>query len=289
MNKRITALSLMALAAWVAAPGLPTTAQAQDGPVRQGLRNTAQGAAQAASRAGQATRNVAEGAARGAAEAARRTGNAARNVAEGARNTVRNVAPPYQGQYSSGYRGNAYYNNGSAYYNSTPGNYQGQGYSQSGWTTNGYANGGVHQLRYDSCGREWICVNGQRVYVTQSTMTSQGQPADSQQQSPDMAPPAPNSDEQDSNLQNEDQQANQQPADVNQGVQQRFNAQAAEAAAQSELRASQNQQGVVIDGQAGAQGGQADGLDTPAPPANADAQATGPADAGFDIDASPNE
>lgn len=160
MSIKTKPLGWLALATFVVLPGLGDAAQGQQGPVREGLRGTAEATGQAIRRTGEATRNVVGGVAQGTAEAARRTGEAARNAGQNTREALRGTTQPNRGRYESGYRGDTQQEN---WYPSE--------------TNQGYVNSGqVHQLRHDCCGREFICLNGRRVYFTNQAAYQQAQP-----------------------------------------------------------------------------------------------------------------
>lgn len=209
MLKKMTILTCLSVGAWLVQG---TQIEAQDGPVRQGLRRT-----------GQAVAEGTRATARATGEAVRRTGQAAGNVARGTANTARRATGqqpvPYNQRayqpYQSGYRG---VQQGQAGYAAQPG---------ATWT-----DGRAYTLRHDSMGREFICVNGRRVYFDsgsrvqgQQGQYQQGQQRQYQQDQQDQGqyqqgqpgdvPPAPQSPDAQS-----DQQRGQQQYEANRPVDQ---------------------------------------------------------------------
>ncbi len=178
MRKQLLTMGCAALAALLALP--MTNAQQSDGPIRRGVRGAAQGTADVVRRTGEATRNVIGGVAEGTANAVRRTGEAARNLGENSRDRLRGdsrenerfsnenqnlnnqIDGQSQGEYQSGYRG-VDGSNGQEVQNNMQHQQPGQGYQNSGRT---------YQLQHDASGREFICMNGQRVYFDNQNSSS---------------------------------------------------------------------------------------------------------------------
>lgn len=126
-------------------------------PIRSGLRAT-----------GQAAGNVVEGTARATGNVLRGTAQATGDVLRGTAQTTRDVVTaPFggtnDGRYAAGYRGTD-----AGYAQPAQGGYYGGGqYAQQ--------QGPAHRLYTDHQGREYICDNGRRVYVT-STSAQGDQP-----------------------------------------------------------------------------------------------------------------
>jgi hypothetical protein len=208
MSRRIITLGSLALATMLMI-GNHADAQQSNAPIREGLKRTGQAVGQGTRTAVDATGN-----------AIRRTGQATRNVARGTANTARRAIGqepvPYDAQVQA--QANTELNT-----NLEQGTYADQGAdqrSQAEISANqphraGYRgtvdnamtfssrpdNGGhAYPLRYDSQGREFICVNGSPVYFgtsnsadTQEQMAGrQNQPEPRDDQSGDyQVPPAP--------------------------------------------------------------------------------------------------
>ena len=185
MRKRLLTIGCAALAALFAIP--TASAQQSNGPIREGVRGVAEGTAQAVRRTGEVTRNVIRGTAEGTANAVRRTGEAARNLGENTRDRLRGdgdyqrnnqsynnsqnlnnqIDGQYQGEYQSGYRGAEGQGQNDAQ-NQPMQAGEGQSNSNQGTTHSGQ----VYQLRHDASGREFICMNGQRVYFENDNQSS---------------------------------------------------------------------------------------------------------------------
>lgn len=155
------------------------------GPVRNTARGVAQGAASITRGAAQATRNVAQGAAQvtrntvqGAANVTRRAGQATVNTLD---RTTDRITQPFNGRYSSNYRGNAYVQPSQSYQSNEgqwwyDGNVQHQSYATVGQPVKyqqAANNSPVYTLQHDANGREFICANGQRIYFDNQAATAQ--------------------------------------------------------------------------------------------------------------------